>query len=168
MNGEGTAWWPAKIRRFVRYFSGRVSETERAELSRWLTPRQLALFESMHRADQRHGLDVVRALRAQRQVDPDLLLAGLLHDCGKGLDLHVWHRVAWSLAERYGARLERLLRRLPTFDLAFTDIAAHAERSAQLALSAGASAVAADLIRHQAEPLDDDRGRALLTADQSN
>ncbi len=122
----------------------------------------------MHRADQRHGLDVVRALRADHQVDRDLLLAGLLHDCGKGRELHVWHRVGWSLSERYGPRVERATLALPGFRRAFRIIAEHADRSAELALRAGASATAAELIRHQAEPLDDERGRALLLADQSN
>lgn len=162
------SWWAAKVRRFVRYFTGRVTAAERAELMRWLTPPQLALFESMHRADQRHGLDVVRALRAQHQVDRDLLMAGLLHDCGKGRDLHVWHRVGWSLTERYTGRFARLIGALPGFGRAFTTIEEHADRSADLALRAGVSAAAAELIRHQAEPLDDERGRALLLADQAN
>ena len=47
-------------------------------------PAQVALFGTMHRADQRHGLDVVAALRASGHDDPDLLLAGLFHDCAKG------------------------------------------------------------------------------------
>ena len=36
------------------------------------------------RADQRHGLDVVAALRADGHDAPDLLLAGLFHDASKG------------------------------------------------------------------------------------
>ena len=38
----------------------------------------------MHVADQRHGLDVVASLRAEGVTEPDVLLAGLLHDAGKG------------------------------------------------------------------------------------
>ena len=161
-------WWAAKVRRFVRYFVGRVGPAEGQALGSWLTPAQMNLFDSMHHADQRHGLDVVAALRADGQTDPDLLLAGLLHDCGKGRGLHVWHRVAWSLSERYGKRVERLFLRLPTFRAAFAVIAAHAARSAELALAAGCSDITADLIRHQAEPVDQVLGRALLLADQAN
>ena len=128
----------------------------------------MRLFESMHRADQRHGLDVVAALKADRQTEPDLLIAGLLHDCGKGRGLHVWHRVGWSLSERYGPRIERLMMRIPGFEPAFRVIAAHAARSADLALGAGCSANTADLIRHQAEPIDQVLGRALLLADEAN
>ena len=161
-------WWAAKIRRFIRYFFGRVSDEERGHVRVWLSDWLRKLFEWMHRADQRHGLDVVAALRADRQTDPDLLLAGLLHDCGKGRGLHVWHRVGWSLSERYGPRMERVMLRLPGFKRAFAVIAAHAARSAELALDAGCSALTADLIRHQSEPVDDVLGRALLIADQAN
>jgi hypothetical protein len=162
------SWWAAKVRRFTRYFVGRISERELDELRDWLSPSQTRLFESMHRADQRHGLDVVAALKADRQTDPDLLLAGLLHDCGKGRGLHVWHRVGWSLSERYGPRTERLMLRLPGFRDAFAVIAAHAARSAELALEAGCSPVCAELIRHQAEPVDAVLGRALQLADEAN
>ena len=162
------SWWSAKVRRFWLYFFGRVSREQRQALASWLTPEQLRLFDSMHRADQRHGLDVVAALRAGRQTDPDLLTAGLLHDCGKGRSLHVWHRVGWSLSERYGPGLERGLLHLPGFRQGFAMIAAHAARSAELALEAGCSPATADLIRHQAEPVDEVLGRALLVADQAN
>ena len=161
-------WWAAKVRRFARYFVGRVSERERNDLRSWLTPDQLRLFDSMQRADQRHGLDVVASLRADGQTDPNLLTAGLLHDCAKGHALHVWHRVGWSLAEHYGPRTERLLLRLPTFRAAFQVTAAHAARSAELALAAGCTAATAALIRNQAEPADDKLGRALLLADEAN
>jgi len=92
----------------------------------------------------------------------------LLHDSGKGRALHVWHRVGWSLGEGYGPRVERLVLRLPTFKPAFATMAAHAARSAELALEAGCSPQTADLIRHQSAPMDDVLGRALLLADEAN
>ncbi len=161
-------WWGAKIRRFGRYFGARVSTAERAALAGWLTGAQVELFDAMHRADQRHGLDVVAALRRAGHNEPELLLAGLLHDCGKGRRLHVWHRIAWSLGEHYGPRVERLALRVPTFRAAFRTMAEHAGRSAELALAAGAGPLTAELIRNQAEPTDSDLGRALLLADQAN
>jgi hypothetical protein len=161
-------WWPAKIRRFWRYLFARVSRAERRSLEAWLSGPLLALFDAMHPADQRHGLDVVRSLRNAGHSDPDLLLAGLLHDCGKGRAIHVWHRVAWSLSDHYGRRVRTFARRLPTFGAAFATLDGHAERSAQLALAAGCSQRAAELIRNQAEPVDRELGRALLIADQAN
>lgn len=161
-------WWSGKLRRFLRYLTGRVSAAERKALAGWLTTAQLELFDSMHRADQRHGLDVAAALRASGHDKPELLLAGLLHDCGKGRRLRVWHRVAWSLAEHYGPRVERLAILVPGFREAFATIDAHAELSAELALAAGVGPLTADLIRNQAEPTDAVLGRALLLADRAN
>jgi hypothetical protein len=161
-------WWATRVRQFVRHLSGRVSRTERLELERWLRPAQLELFDTMHRADQRHGLDVVRALRARRLDDADLLLAGLLHDCAKGRRVGVWHRVAWALGERHGDWVLDIGRRLPGFGTAFELIEDHAARSADLALAAGCSPRTAQLIRQQAEPTDDRLGEALRLADQAN
>jgi hypothetical protein len=162
------SWWSSKVRRFARYFTGRVGPGERRDLAAWLTPTQLALFDAMHPADQRHGLDVVAALRAAGYAQPELLLAGLLHDCGKGRGLRVWQRVGWSLGERYGTRVEHGLERLPGFRAAFVTMRNHAARSAELVAAAGGSAATVELIRNQAEPTDAVLGRALLLADQQN
>ena len=140
---------------------------ERAALAAWLSPAQLALFDGMHRADRRHGLDVVATLRADGVGDRDVLLAGLLHDAGKG-DTGIWPRVAYALGRRYGRRVWRLARLLPGFRVALDRLGAHAERSAELAARAGASPRTVDLIRHQEAPLDPDAGRLLLLADEAN
>lgn len=160
-------WWAGRVRQFVRYLTGRVTTAERAGLADWLTGPQLSLFNSMHRADQRHGLDVVAELRRQRHSEPELLLAGLLHDCGKGRNLQIWHRVGWSLSERYRLA-DRFTRRLPTFGDAYQTLRAHADVSAELASAAGCSARTADLIRHQAEPTDLELGTALRLADEAS
>ena len=78
-----------------------MTPEERAALVAWIAPAQLELFDSMHVADRRHGLDVVASLRAEGVTEPDLLVAGLLHDAGKG-DTGVWPRVAYTLGSRYG------------------------------------------------------------------
>lgn len=139
---------------------------ERATVATWLTPAQLALFDTMHRADQRHGLDVVADLRAEGHADPELLLAGLFHDASKGPGVGALHRVAWALGERYGSGVHRLAARLPGFGTALERIREHPERSAELALTAGCSPRTADLIRHQAAPNDPAAGEALRLADE--
>jgi hypothetical protein len=163
-----SSWWAGKVRQFRRHLFGRVQPAERAALTAWLTPAQLALFDSMHRADQRHGLDVVAALRHAGLVEPDLLVAGLLHDCGKGRHAGVWHRVGWSLADRYGTRVRRLVLLLPGFTRAFDALDHHAARSAELLLAAGASARAAALAGGQDDPTDEPLGAALRLADEAN
>ncbi len=161
------SWWAGKVRQAFRYFAA-VSRDERAALDASLTPEQLALFDSMHPADQRHGLDVLRSLRDSGRHEVDLLLAGLFHDAGKGRQVGFLHRVVWALGERHGAWIWSLARRLPGFTDALDRMADHAERSAELALRAGCSPLTADLIRHQAAPSDDRLGEALRLADEAN
>jgi len=163
-----TTWWGGRIRQFRRYVSGGVSAGERRDLVAWLTPAQLVLFDGMHRADQRHGLDVVAALRAEGHADPDLLLAGLFHDAAKGPTVGLWPRVLWALADRYGDWIARSTRRLPGFADAYARLRDHAGMSAELALRAGCSPVTAELIRHQAQPVDHAAGEALRLADDAN
>ena len=164
-----SSWWAGKARQFLRHLTGRVTPAERAALATWLEPAQIGLFDAMHSADQRHGLDVVAALRtAGHDGDPELLLAGLLHDASKGPTVGVWHRVAWSLGDHYGPVIERPLARLPGFRGAFDILRDHADRSASLARVAGCSPRTADLIRHQAEPADPVAGEALRLADEAN
>jgi hypothetical protein len=156
------------MRQTWRYLTGRISTAERRELAVWLTSSQLELFESMHRADQRHGLDVLNTLVAEGYEDRELLLAALLHDCSKGPETRLVHRVAWSLGERYGQRVEASLARVPGFGAAFERLRDHATDSARLALAAGCSERTAELIRHQAQPVDAVAGTALHLADEAS
>ncbi len=121
----------------------------------------------MHRADQRHGLDVVARLRAEGHADDELLLAALLHDCAKGPGVGLSHRVAWSLGERYGEWVLDAPSPAAWLRAAFERLRDHAEASARMALAAGCSERTAELIRHQAAPLDPVAGRALQLADEA-
>jgi hypothetical protein len=147
--------------------TARVTDEERAALTAWLTPVQLALYDSMPVADRRHGLEVVARLRALGARDPDLLLAGLLHDCGKGPEVRLVHRVAWSLSERYGAWVVAAAEPLPGMRPGLARIRDHGEASAALMLAAGATPRAADLARHQAAPVDPILGELLRAADEA-
>ena len=161
------AWWATKLRQFRSHQAASVSASEVAQVATWTTPGQLALFRSMHVADQRHGLDVVASLRAAGRSEPDLLLAGLLHDAGKG-QTGVWPRVAWSLGEAYGAWVCRAAAVVPGMRRSLERLRDHAERSADLAEVAGCSPLTVELIRHQSEPRDRELGGALLLADEAN
>jgi hypothetical protein len=144
-----------------------VAPAERSELATWISPTQLALFESMHPADRRHGLDVVASLRAAGVVSPDALVAGLLHDAGKGRT-GVWPRVAYSLGDRYGHWIWRVAAVLPGFGSALERLRTHAERSADLAATAGCSARSVELIRNQEAAVDPEFGELLRLADEAN
>jgi hypothetical protein len=161
------SWWAPKVRQFRSHVTARVGHDERAGLADWLTPRQLALFDSMHVADRRHGLDVVATLRRDGAADHDLLVAGLLHDAGKG-DTGVWPRVVFALGQAYGRWIPRLAALFPGWRAPLDRLAVHAEASASLAASAGCSPRTVELIRHQDAPVDPEAGRALQLADEAN
>ena len=144
-----------------------MAPAERSELATWLSPTQLALFESMHPADRRHGLDVVTSLRAAGVTSGDALLAGLLHDAGKGRT-GVWPRVAYALGDHYGRWIWRLAALVPGFGPALDRLGKHAEISAGLAATAGCPPLTVELIRHQEAAIDPEFGELLRLADEAN
>jgi hypothetical protein len=144
-----------------------VTGDERADLADWLRPTELALFDAMHVADRRHGLDVVAHLRAEGVADPDLLVAGLLHDCAKG-NTGVMPRIAYSLGQRYGTWVWSAARLVPGWSTALARLQVHPEASAELATEAGCSAATVELIRHQDAPVDPVAGEQLRLADEAS
>jgi hypothetical protein len=161
------SWWASRTRQFRAHIGASVTPVERSGLVAWTSPPQLALFDSMCVADRRHGLDVVASLRAERVSEPDLLLAGLLHDAGKGRT-GVWPRVAYALGQYYGARVLWVAAIVPGFGTALERLRTHAETSATLAAEAGCSARTVELIRNQDAPTDPDFGELLRLADEAN
>jgi hypothetical protein len=159
-------WWAEKIGRVVSYARAGVSAAERAEVAALLTPRELALFEAMPRADRRHGLDVAAALRrAGHGDDRELILAGLLHDAGKGPSVRLWHRVTWSLGQRYGRWIVRGPAIVPGARAVFERLDSHGRISAELARAAGTPPRTVALIEAEGDP-DDPSARALHLADE--
>lgn len=161
------SWWASRTRQFRAHLGASVTPEERSALAGWISAPEFALFDSMCVADRRHGLDVVASLRSERVTDPDLLIAGLLHDAGKG-DTGVWPRVAYALGQRYGGWVWRVARVLPGFGAALERLRTHAETSATLAAEAGCSARTVELIRNQDAPTDPDFGELLRLADEAN
>jgi hypothetical protein len=160
-------WWLGKVRQARRYLLARVSPRERDAVATWLSPAQLALFDSMHVADRRHGLDVAAFLRAEGTREPEVLLAGLLHDAGKGAT-GLLPRVVYSLGQAYGTWIEGTMRWLPGMGVALRRLHEHAETSARLAAKAGCSELTVELIRWQDAPRDPDAGERLRLADEAN
>ena len=96
-----------------------------------------------------------------------MLLAGLLHDAGKG-NTGVWPRVAYALASSYGSWVQSVARWLPGFPAALERLRRHAETSAELATMAACPARTIDLIRYQDAPIDPEFGELLRLADEAN
>ncbi len=162
------SWWASRVRQFRAHLTAWVAPDERAALATRLTPAQLELFDAMPAADRRHGLDVAATLQAQGVSDPDVILAGLLHDAGKGPGVGLWPRVAWSLGEAWGSWVVSVAGLLPGFRPALERLRDHAELSADLAATAGCPARTVALIRHQAAPRDSEYGELLRLADEAN
>jgi hypothetical protein len=161
------AWWLTKVRQARRHLLARVSRRERDDLSGWLDHVQLELFDAMHVADRRHGLDVVAALRAGGERDPEVLQAGLLHDAGKG-DTGMLPRVLHSLDQARITWPALALGRLPGMRAALVRLREHAALSAQLAEAAGCSPRTVELIRWQDAPRDPEAGERLRLADEAS
>jgi len=165
---EGSIGWGAgKVRQTRRHLTARVSPRERAEAAQWLRPAELEIFDGMHIADRRHGLDVVATLRVDGVTDPEVLVAGLLHDAGKG-DTSILPRVIYSLSAAYGDWISRTVSWLPGMAASLGRLRAHAETSAQMAAAAGCSERTVELIRWQDAPRDPEAGERLRLADEAN
>ncbi len=160
------SWWARKARQFRQHVTARVRPAERTALAAWLRPPELELFDAMHVADRRHGLDVVASLRRAGVTDRDVLAAGLLHDCAKG-QTGVGPRVAWSLGEAYGSWVWRAASVVPGWGAALERLRHHAEASAAMVEAAGLPPFAVDLVRHQADPKDAEFGRVFQLADEA-
>lgn len=167
MRPGSAGWWATKVRQTRRHLLARVAPREREAVAAWLTPAQLALFDEMHVADRRHGLDVMAALRAGGTDDPEVLLAGLLHDAGKG-DSGLVARIVHSLGQLGLGWTARLVAWWPGLGASLDRLRDHADRSASLAAAAGCPPRTVELIRWQDAPRDPDAGERLRLADEAS
>lgn len=158
-----------------------LSEADRAEARAVLPEAAWPLFMRMPRADQRHSLQVLRAVRAAGEVCPALLQAALLHDCAKyEAGLRLWHRVAVVLIKAFAPALwrqwsESAAPGRSSWRYPLWAHAHHPQRSAELAAGAGCDGLAVTLILHHQDPpgaTGDPRADSLLavlrTADDDN
>jgi hypothetical protein len=137
-----------RSRQFFSSLRPRIDEALRSDAYPLLSEQERALFESMTLRDQQHCLAVYQQLRGAHS-DRDLLVAALLHDCGKGR-IALWHRVAYVLAD---AAAPGVLRRAVRpgsgrgWREALYRCVHHEELGGERAREAGASARAIALIR---------------------
>jgi hypothetical protein len=143
-----------RLRQFRLAFLGPWVPVPDGSLSPHLSPALLLLFRRMSPSEQAHSFAVLARLQAAGHSNPDLLAAALLHDVGKTRSpLSVWDRVLVVVGDRL---FPRLARRWGNGQLRgparpFVVAAHHPAWGAELALSAGASPRACDLIRRHQE-----------------
>ena len=129
-----------------------------------LSEAEWRLFDAMERRDQRHALEV--ALRLREKTDErGLLVAALLHDCGKG-DVPVWLRSLNVLSPGAVGRIASKTGggwRIAAFRLRH-----HVELSAELAQAAGCDPTTVRLIYGRVEPGETWQLDLLLAADDAS
>jgi hypothetical protein len=143
----------------------RVSEVDIAAAESLLSEPQRALFRGIEKRDKRHAIEVMRRLGAAGVSDPDLLVAALLHDCGKG-SAAVWLRVLHVLAPALVVRLGRADHQ--GWRGAAHRLANHVERSVRMAEAAGATAVTLRLISGTVESSECEKLQLLRSADDAS
>ena len=145
-----------RVRQFASALLARVSPDDLREADEVLAPDAQRLFRRMSVSDQRHSLNVMRALRRQGHTEPDVLAAALLHDVGKSAAwLAPWHRAIIVLSARFAPGLLAWLTRGEPrgWRRPFVIHRQHAEIGAKWAAQAGCSALTVSLIRRHQEPL---------------
>jgi len=156
-----------RARQFFHALFPRFEDHHLEHVRAILDEGEFALFESMEKRDQRHGVRVMEHLRAEHHADRDLLAAALLHDCGKG-DMPVWLRIANVVFPAYLQRLATKAQEGHSgrgHPAAAFRLVHHARLGAGLAEKAGSSAATVRYISGSAAEHEHDRIAVLRAAD---
>jgi hypothetical protein len=159
-----------RVEQFISHLRARVEDDEVQRAHRLLPGPARHLFDAMPVADRRHALDVVGRLTATGHDDPELLVAALLHDCAKGHELRLWHRVAGVLGERFAPGLLRRAasNRPGSWRYPFHLYLHHEALSADAAAAAGCSPRSVAFIRGTAGGADASLSAAFKAADEAS
>ncbi len=136
---------------FLRALTARPGAEDLALADEFLPADLRPLFLRLPRADQVHGLTVLRRLLARGERHPDLLAAGLLHDLGKArYPLRLWDRIVIVLAARLAPGASRQWGRAAAtgWRRPFVVATCHPTWGADTVRRAGGSATLVNLILH--------------------
>lgn len=128
-----------RAQQYAKGLFARVRADEAATVRALLSPVEVRLFLGMQRRDQRHSLDLFRALAAEG-ASRDSLVAALLHDVGKA-ELHDWQRIVFVLLEAVRPGLGRRLEAEsgPSWRTGLWRLRHHARLGAERLAAAGCS-----------------------------
>jgi hypothetical protein len=155
-----------RVQQLRRALSPKVTRKEVADAQDRLGPGLFPLFAGMQPADQRHCLDVYHLLREQRETEPHILAAALIHDAGKGGEaakhIRTWHRVLYvALPGFVNSWLAR-------FSKGFAHLRDHGDATIRLAREADAGDFVIELLQAmESHEADDPHVKMLLAADDA-
>jgi HD domain len=129
-----------------------------------LSEAEARLFFAMERRDQRHALEVAGRLR-ENLDDRNVLVAALLHDCGKG-GVPVWLRILNVLSPGLVGRVAE--EGNAGWRGAAYRLRHHAELGAEMARAAGCADTTVRLINGRVEPDEAWKLDLLLAADDAS
>lgn len=153
-----------RTRQVIHALWPRIPEHDLRYARRLMTPQELRLFHAMEPRDQRHALEVMSRLRRVTE-QRDLLVAALLHDCGKGR-VPVWLRILHVAAPRFGRSAGQ--EDHPGWRGAAYRLHRHVEISARLVQDAGCSDLTVRLVAGTHTPAEADLARLLYEADDQS
>jgi hypothetical protein len=167
-----------RVRQFALALGASIGHQGGGAAEEHLDAAQLELFLCMSSMDQHHCLAVFRSVLEDREADPSLLSAALLHDVGKTSGpVRIWHRVTAVLVNALTPRFWETIDGKPgNWRYPFYVHRQHAALGAELAADAGCSPDVVWLIdHHEDEPRQAEPGNtrcrllaALQAADAAN
>jgi len=142
-----------RIRQFWQALMPKISSKELNWALDILPSPAIPLFLAQSLAEQRHALDVTLDLWSASR-NPNLLIAALLHDCGKSKNpLNVWERIYIVLLQRAPRKAwDFFLRCSPFFSSPLYTAEKHPTWGAELALNIGLDVEIVELILHHHSP----------------
>jgi len=88
------ARWVYRAAQFRKALAEQGKPLAREVIEACLDPREQALFHQMSRRDQVHSINTATLVAGHASACPDLLVAALLHDAGKG-EQSIWQRALY-------------------------------------------------------------------------
>jgi hypothetical protein len=155
-----------RARQFWQAIFPRINSEELNWALNKLPPTAASLFMQQSLTEQRHAIDVAYDLWLTHAEYPNLIIAALLHDCGKSrYPLNVWERIYIVLLQRAPLKArERLLQSRPLFSSPLRTALDHPIWGATLALELGLDDEIIALIQYHHNPRTP-LGRLLYEAD---